>query len=134
MNTFRQDHELPPAITEWGWRYHHIGIPTTGPIKNETYLQQYKFYFGGFSTSPFGIEWMRFDADSPVHDLIKRIPHVAFEVDDLDLELQKHDFTVIGAPGSPSAGVRSAMIEHNGAPIELIEFASEVKKQAASRK
>jgi hypothetical protein len=36
--------------------------------------------------------------------------------------MKENDFEIISAPGEPSAGVRSAMIMHNGAPIELIEF------------
>jgi hypothetical protein len=24
----RLDHELPQATQEWGWKYHHLGIPT----------------------------------------------------------------------------------------------------------
>jgi hypothetical protein len=118
----RQDHEPPLATGKWGWRYHHTGIPTNGPIIGENYLPQFKLYVGGFNTSPFGIEWMRFEADSPVHELIKRVAHIAFEVDDLDLELSRHDFNIITKPNSPADGTRVAMIEHNGAPIELIEF------------
>jgi len=123
MNKLRQDSDPPLATGEWGWRYHHIGIPTEGPIKDETYLAEFKLYVGGFETSPYGIEWMRFETDSPINDLIKRVPHIAFEVDDLDLELSKHDFKILTSPNSPGEGIRAAMIEHNGAPIELIEFA-----------
>ncbi len=65
---------------------------------------------------------MRFDNDSPIHDLIKMVPHIAFEVDDLDLELARFDFNILTPPNSPGDGIRVAMIEHNGAPIELIEF------------
>jgi hypothetical protein len=119
---FRSDSDPPPVIAEWGWRFHHVGIPTAGPIPNEKYLPEYGFYYGGFSSSPFGAEWMRFEPDSPVHELIQRIPHLAFEVDDLDAELRKHPFPVISPPGSPSEGVRTAMIVHNGVPVELIEF------------
>jgi len=122
MEINRQDNEQPLATGEWGWRYHHIGIPTVGPIKDEVYLPQCKLGVGGFDKSPFGIEWMRYDADSPVPDLIKRIPHIAFEVEDLDLELSRHDFSIITQPNSPGDGIRVAMIEHNGAPVELIEF------------
>jgi hypothetical protein len=43
---------------------------------------------------------------------------VAFEVDDLERELEGR--SVIIAPNSPSAGVRVAFIEDNGAPIELL--------------
>jgi hypothetical protein len=91
-------------------------------IPNETYLEKFKFYVSGFSTSPFGIEWMRFENDSPVNKLIQSVPHLAFEVRDIDFELSTHDFNVISKPESNTEGIKVAMIEHNGAPIELIEF------------
>jgi len=118
----RHDKEPPLAISEWGWRYHHIGIPTDKVFNGENYLANYKFYVSGFETSPFGVEWMRFEPGSPVNELIQKVPHVAFEVDDLDLELSRRDFDIISRPVSPSAGTRAAMLIHNGAPIELIEF------------
>ena len=128
MDIKRKDHEPPLATEEWGWRYHHIGIPTDGPIKNETYLPQFKVGVGGFDKSPYGVEWMRYDPDSPVNELIKKVPHIAFEVEDLDAELNRHDFKIITQPNSPAEGIRVAMIEHNGAPIELIEFRNKKDK------
>jgi hypothetical protein len=127
MDIQRNEKEPPLAIAEWGWRYHHTGIPTKDKIDGERYLSQYKFYVSGFDTSPFGIEWMRFEHDSPIDDLIKNIPHIAFEVDDLDAELSRHNFTIITPPGNPSEGIRVAMIKHNGAPIELIEFKNQYR-------
>lgn len=118
----RLDHEIADCIKKWGWKYHHLGIPTNIKMPNEKYLPHLKFYVSGFSTSPFGIEWMRFDADCPIHELIKTIPHIAFEVEDLDWELANHQFNIITKPNLPSDNIRVAMIEHNGAPIELIEF------------
>lgn len=118
----RAEPDPPQAIAEWGWRFHHLGIPTCGPFEDEEYLAEYKFYHGGFYSSPFGVEWMRFDPGSPVHELVKRVPHLAFEVDNLEEEIRKHNLKVISPPGSPSGGVRTLMIEHNGAPVELIEF------------
>jgi hypothetical protein len=122
MSSHRQDNVPPLAIKDWGWRYHHLGIPTDRPVKGELYLEKFKLYVAGFETSPFGIEWMRYEPGSPVHELIKTVPHIAFEVDDLDKELARGDFQIITEPNSPSDGVRVAMIEHNGAPVELIEF------------
>jgi len=116
----RENHEPPPAIAEAGWRYHHLGIPTTIPRPDEIYLEPFKLYVSGFSSSPYGIEWMRFEPDSPVDDLIKSVPHLAFEVDDLDAAIVGKQ--LLTAPNSPSEGARVAMIVHNGAPIELIEF------------
>ena len=37
IDSDRQDHESPIAIEKWGWRYHHIGIPTTNPMPGEKY-------------------------------------------------------------------------------------------------
>ncbi len=122
MLKMRQDHDLPEAIKEWGWKYHHIGIPTDIVMPDEKYLPQFRLYVSGFNTSPFGIEWMRFKKNSPIDPLIQSVPHIAFEVADLDFELSHRVFKIITHPNPPSEGVRVAMIEHNGAPIELIEF------------
>ena len=115
----RLDHE-PPTVTKQGWRYHHIGIPTDIPQLNEKYLADYGMYVSGFETSPYGIEWMRFDKGSPVLEVIRTLPHIAFEVDDLDKEIEGKD--LLGKISNPSKGVRVAMFIDNGAPIELIEF------------
>jgi hypothetical protein len=122
MDKLRLDHELSISIRDWGWKYHHLGIPTKNKMPGEFYLSKFKFYVSGFSTSPFGIEWMRFEKDSPVNKLIQTVPHIAFEVKDIDHELSIHDFNVISAPESNTVGIKVVMIEHNGAPIELIEF------------
>ena len=116
----RRDHEPPHVVRELGWRFHHVGIPTPVARAGETHIAPYGIHVSGFATSPFGIEWMRFDDDSPVHPLIRTVAHVAFEVDDLDAALVGRE--VIHPPGSPSAGVRAAMIVHDGAPVELICF------------
>ncbi len=122
MAKIREDHEPPESISDWGWKYHHLGIPIKKKMPYETYLPQFRFYVSGFSTSPFGIEWMRFEKDSPVDKLIQTIPHIAFEVNDIDHELAIHNLKVLTSPNSHTEGIRVAMIEHNGAPIELIEF------------
>jgi hypothetical protein len=31
----KQEHELPLCIEDWGWKYHHIGIPTDKVMPNE---------------------------------------------------------------------------------------------------
>jgi hypothetical protein len=117
----RQDHE-PPAVIRQGWRYHHVGIPTETQREGEKYLEEYKMYVAGFERSPYGIEWMRFEKGCPISELVRTVPHVAFEVDDLDKEIRGKK--LLGEVSSPSEGVRAAMIIDNGAPVELIEFTS----------
>jgi hypothetical protein len=118
----RKDNESPFVIKKLNWKYHHIGIPSKESLPGEKYLPHLKLYVSGFKTSPFGIEWMRFEDDCPILELIKTTPHIAFEVDDLDKELFENDFEIISKPSTPSKRVRVAMIKHDGAPIELIEW------------
>ena len=120
MHQNRKGHEPPSATAKNGWRYHHLGIPTSTPRPNERYIPHLKFHVSGFDTSPYGIEWMRFDPDCPISELIKSVPHIAFEVDDLDAAIA--GCTLLGEISSPSDGVRVAMIIDDGAPVELIEF------------
>ena len=119
-NTLRKGHDQPTATSVHGWRYHHIGIPTDVPRPGEYYLEQFKMYVSAFETSPCGIQWMRFEPDSPVHALIKSVPHIAFEVDDLQAAIEGKE--ILTAPNSPSEGVTVAMILDSGAPVELLEF------------
>lgn len=116
----RKDHEPPIAISKMGMRFHHVGIPTNDLKPNEKYLGKYKFYVSGFETSKFGIEWMRFEKDSPISEIVQKIPHIAFEVDNLDSAIKGKE--IIGDISSPSKGIRVAMILENGAPVELLEF------------
>ncbi len=101
-------------------RYHHIGIPTDVEKPEEKYLEEFRMYVSGFETSPFGVEWMRFEPDSPLPDIVKTVPHVAFEVDDLEAAIAGYETLI--EPNSPSAGIRVAFILHSGAPIEFLEF------------
>ncbi len=77
-------------------------------------------YAAGLDESPYGVEWVRFDPDCPLPELVKRVPHVAFEVDDLASELEGRE--VIVGPNRPSEGVTVAFIVHNGAPVEFLQF------------
>ncbi len=103
--------------------YHHLGIPTDTKLENEVYLKDFKVYVSGYNDSPYCIEWMRYEPDCPLPELVKTVPHVAFKVDNLDEELKGKD--VLIAPNSPSAGVTVAFIVDNGAPVEFLQFEAE---------
>ena len=102
------------------YKYHHIGIPTTKPIEGEKYLKDYKVYHYGFENSEFGIEWMRYEKDCDLPVIVKTLPHVAFEVDDIYEAIKGRK--VIIQPNSPSEGNVVAFVEENGVPIEFIQI------------
>ncbi len=118
----RNDKDYPEAIEKWGWKFHHLGVPTTTVREDERYLPQLKFAVSGFPTSPVGVEWMRFDPDTEIHPLVVAVPHLAFVVQDLDYELANRGLKILTPPTLPSDGIRVAMVEHNGAPVELMEL------------
>ena len=101
-------------------KYHHIGIPTQTERENETYLQEDRVHISGYDTSPYGVEWMRFEPDCPLPELVKTVPHVAFEVDDIKEAIKGKEILI--EPNSPSEGISVAFIVDNGAPIEFLEL------------
>jgi hypothetical protein len=101
-----------------------MGIPTKIPHPDEIYIPHLKIYVAGFKTCPFGIEWMRFEVDCKISELVRTVPHIAFEVDNIEEALEGME--VISEISSPSDGCRAAMIIHDGAPVELIEFKNNI--------
>jgi hypothetical protein len=101
-------------------RYHHIGIPTSEHREGERLIKNHAIFVSGYETSAYGIEWMRFEPEAQVPDLVRTVPHVAFEVDDLSAEIAGKEILI--APNSPSPGLTVAFIVENGAPVEFLQF------------
>jgi hypothetical protein len=107
-------------------KYNHLGIPTNIKKAGERYLPQFKMYVSGYEDSAYKIEWMRFEPDCPLPELVKNIPHVAFEVENLAEAIKGRRILI--EPNSPSDGVQVAFIEDNGAPVELMQVQSAAGK------
>ena len=65
-------------------KFDHMGIPTTGRFEGETDLPHLRMTVSDHQDNPFGIQWQRYWDDAPYPDVVKTVPHVAFEVDDVD--------------------------------------------------
>jgi len=100
-------------------KYHHIGIPTKSPIQGEVYLKEFKVFHYGYEKSDYGIEWMRYEDDCNLPEIVKTLPHIAFEVEDIYEAIKGKK--IIIEPNSPSEGNIVAFIEENGAPVEFIQ-------------
>ena len=101
-------------------RYHHVGIPSDVVREGATYLEDIKVHLTDSGANAYGIEWLRFEAGSCMPELIQRVPHVGFAVDDISAAIEGKK--VIVAPTSPMEGLTIAFIEHEGAPVEFLEF------------
>lgn len=101
-------------------KFSHIGIPTTDSFEGEIDLPHLKMTVSDHENNPYGIQWQRYWKEAPYPELVKTVPHVAFEVEDLMAEIKGKK--VLIEPNSPSDGLTVAFIEVNGAPVELMEY------------
>lgn len=100
--------------------FHHFGIPTDQPHDHETHLADACLFITDCQASPNKIEWLRFEPGSPMPEILKTMPHIAYEVDDLQAEMAGAQ--VLMEPFSPLEGVTVAFIIEEGAPIELMQM------------
>jgi len=103
-----------------GYKYHHIGLPTDDEIEGMEHIRQLGIHATDHGSNPFGIQWMKYDQGCPVPELVRKVAHVAFEVEDLQEAIRGRK--VIIEPNSPSPGVLVAFIEEAGAPVELLQY------------
>jgi hypothetical protein len=108
------------SLWEISMKYHHLGIPTTGSFANEIDIPHLKMTVSDHRGNAFGIQWQRYWPDAPYPELVKSVPHVAFEVGNLARALEGQE--VIISPNSPSPGFMVAFIVVDGAPVELLEI------------
>jgi hypothetical protein len=96
-------------------------MPTNEKRSDESLVETggYKFYSTPYEANRWRIQWHRFPEGHGLPELITQVPHIAFQVDDLDAEIK--GCTVLFGPYEPLKGFRVAMIEEHGVPIELIE-------------
>lgn len=106
-------------IEECGMKFDHLGIPTTEDMKWDTYLENLKIHIMEYENDPFGIEWMKFEKECPLPEIIQTRPHVAFVVKDIEKAMK--GFKQIVPVGNPREGMKTVFIQHKGIAVEFIE-------------
>lgn len=99
-------------------RYHHMGIPTDEVRPNEKFSEAFGMYTSDVE-GDFRIQYHRFTDDRPLHPLIKSLPHVAIQVDNLEKAVEGYE--ILLGPYEPIPNYRVAIINNGGVPIELVE-------------
>ena len=90
-------------------KINHFGVPTTTPQPGEVYAEGLKVWLTNFNESP---SWMP--------ELIQKVAHIAYEVDDLAVELKGAKVLVEPMPGGENLTI--AFIEEEGIALELMQF------------
>jgi hypothetical protein len=100
--------------------FHHFGVPTSAKGEDEVYIAGGGVHATSPDAHPYRVEFLRFDADSPMHEAIRTRPHAAFVVDDLKAALEGQN--VITEPFDATDTLRVAFIMDGDAVIELMEM------------
>ncbi|MEX5411567.1 hypothetical protein GV764_02260 [Atlantibacter hermannii] len=100
------------------YTFHHVGIPLQDGVQEGIYSANAGMYTTD-NPGKFRVQWHRFTEDSPLHPLLKTVPHVAFKVDDLQQAIEGEE--VILGPYEPIDDYFVAVINDAGVPIELIQ-------------
>lgn len=95
-----------------------MGIPTTEIRPNEKFSEAFGMYTSDVE-GDFRIQYHRFTDDSPLHPLIKTVPHVALQVENLDEAIEGCE--ILLGPYEPIPNYRVAIINDGGVPVELVE-------------
>jgi len=101
-------------------QFHHIGLVARSPVPGEMYFESLKVWGTSPDQDPNRVEWVRFAPDSPLVDTpVAKMPHVSWQVDDLESALAGEE-PVVG-PLQAAPGIRIAYFFRDGALIEYLE-------------
>ena len=100
------------------YTFHHFCFPLQDGAQEGVFSASAGMYTTD-NPGKFRVQWHRFTDDSPLHPLLKTVPHVAFKVDDLQQAIEGEE--VILGPYEPVDDYFVAVINDAGVPIELIQ-------------
>lgn len=98
----------------------HIGIPTAIPQPGENYSADMKLHLTDFNQSPNRIEFLRFEPESTMPEILKSHAHIAYEVKSLEVAMEGKE--VLLPPFEAGPGLMCAFIIEEGIAIELMQF------------
>lgn len=101
-------------------KINHIGIPTQVSQPGEFYVDGLKVWLTNFNESRNKIEYLRFEKETWMPELIQNVAHIAYEVDNLEEELKNAKVLVDPMPGGENLTI--AFIEEEGIALELMYF------------
>jgi len=101
--------------------FDHVGVPSEESRPGEMYVEATKVWVTDPWENPHRIEYLRFEPDSPVKGPVRELPHIAFQVDDLNREMEGAE--ILLGPFSATPTLRVVFVRKDGAVFEFMENA-----------
>ncbi len=102
--------------------FNHFGVPTGTKMDGMAYLEGGKVWYTDPEASPYKIEFLFFEPDSPMPDALKTKCHAAFMVDDLAAAVEGQN--VVIEPFEVFPGLSIAFIMQDEALLEVMQQTS----------
>ena len=101
-------------------QFEHIGIVTDEKKPGARFVPSTRAWVTDFTRHPQRIEWLRFEPDSPVTGPIRRMPHVAYRVD--DVEAAGRGLKVLLEPFDAGPRIVGFYETPDGAVVEFLKY------------
>lgn len=76
------------------FEFDHVGITTTSEQPNEDWVEASRVWVTNPRLHPEHIEFLRYEPDSTVPQIVKANPHIAFRVDDLRPHIEGQEIII----------------------------------------
>ena len=117
----------PPAPQKM--EFSHIGLITDEKKPGMRYVPATKVWVNDFQKHPYHVEWLYFEADSPVKGPVREKPHVAYMVD--SIEKASKGLKELLAPFDGGIATVAFYETKDGAVVEFMEMKEEGRSQQA---
>ena len=101
-------------------KYNHFGVPTSTKKEKETYYEDMKVYATSPDDHTYGVEFLRFEDDSPLPEEIQTMCHAAFEVEDIEEAII--GYKVVVEPFNVNETLKCAFVMDDKALLELMQI------------
>ncbi len=104
-------------------KFDHVGVPTEEKKDGESWVEATRVWVTSPRAHPFNVEWLRYEADSPVTGPLRTEPHIAYRVADVHAAMEGH--VVVAEPFDVGDGfITVGFVEADGAVVEFMQYAN----------
>ncbi len=100
--------------------FDHVGVTTTVKQPNEDWVEQSRVWVTNPKNHPDHIEFLRYEPDSTVSEIIKNNTHVAFRVDTLEPYLEGAEILI--PPFIVGDFLEVVFVRKHGAVFEYLRY------------
>jgi hypothetical protein len=103
-------------------QFHHVGVPLGAAPTDSVLVAEAGVRVTNPDNHPFRFEFCCAEAGSPLPEVVKRLPHVAYMVDDLAAAVEGEE-VIYGPQAVMDGALTIAFVLRDGVPVELMQMA-----------